>query len=367
MTQKPSTKMTIIIVFILSFICPLITSSAEKQKKPKPKPKPIRTQRIEEAGPDYLIQGEYVGTIKTGPLSGKFGVQVIAWEGAFMAKGLVGGLPGAGWNKSRKIEFKSKTGKDRTILTTSGAPHWTLSIQDGRMAVQDAEKKQVGVLTRVVRKSPTLGKKPPKGALVLFDGTTSKHFITRREKDARDKGQSIEEIPIAISPDGCLVLKRGSRGLFTRKAFQSCFLHLEFRLPFEPLQKGQGRGNSGCYLQGRYEVQILDSFGLEGKENQCGGVYSSGRNPAVNMCFPPLSWQTYDIEFTAPKSDKNGKKISHAKLTVHHNGVLVYKDLFIDHHTTAAPVTNANLDARPHYLQDHGHEMHFKNIWAIEK
>ena len=127
------------------------------------------------------------------------------------------------------------------------------------------------------------------GPIVLFDGTRPTHFIDGR-----------------MTPDGLLM-----EGATSKQKFRDFTLHLEFRLPFMPTARGQGRANSGVYLQDRYEVQVLDSFGLKGENNECGGIYEIAK-PAVNMCYPPLSWQTYDIDFTAAEFN-DGKKTADAR------------------------------------------------------
>ena len=145
--------------------------------------------------------------------------------------------------------------------------------------------------------------------------------------------------------------------------FGSHKLHIEFFLPFKPKAKGQGRGNSGCYLQGRYEVQVLDSFGLEGRNNECGGIYSI-KAPDLNMCYPPLSWQTYDIEFTAAKF-KDGKKVEDARITVLHNGVKIHDNVKLPKRTTASPLPESPEPGYLH-LQDHGNPVRYRNIWVLE-
>ena len=118
------------------------------------------------------------------------------------------------------------------------------------------------------------------------------------------------------------------------------------------------------YIQSRYEVQILDSFGLEGKNNECGGIYSIAE-PDVNMCFPPLTWQTYDYEFTAAKYDDEGTKTENARVTIRHNGVVIHDSLELPHGTPGR--AKEGPGPAPLYLQGHGNPVVFRNIWAVEK
>ena len=153
------------------------------------------------------------------------------------------------------------------------------------------------------------------------------------------------------------------QGCTSKDKFQSFRMHLEFQTPFKPFSRGQGRGNSGVYYQGRYETQVLDSFGLEGKVNETGGIYSI-KAPDLNMCLPPLSWQTYDVEFIAAKFDTEGKKQEHATLTVKLNGVVVQKDVKLTHKTTAAPLKEGP-EPGPIYIQNHSNPVKFRNIWVL--
>ena len=126
-----------------------------------------------------------------------------------------------------------------------------------------------------------------------------------------------------MTPDGLLM-----EGADWKPMFQDFNLHLEFRLPYMPSCLDQARGNSGIYLQSRYEVQVLDSFATEPVFNGCGSIYRF-RKPDLNMCFPPLEWQTYDIIFTAPRWAGDGSKIRNAHVTVWLNGVKVQNDIEI--------------------------------------
>ena len=164
--------------------------------------------------------------------------------------------------------------------------------------------------------------------------------------------------------DGAMQVAPGTGSIMTRQKFNNFQMHLEFRSPFMPGSKGQARGNSGVYLQGRYEVQVLDSYGLEGMDNECGGIYKVAR-PLVNMCAPPTQWQTYDVDFRAAIVDQNGNKLENPRLTLLHNGVMIYNNLEI-------PVpTDGGLDKDmskpgPLFLQDHNDLVQYRNIWLIE-
>ncbi|MGE5294901.1 MAG: DUF1080 domain-containing protein, partial [Solirubrobacterales bacterium] len=164
--------------------------------------------------------------------------------------------------------------------------------------------------------------------------------------------------------DGAMEVKAGAGNIVTKDRFKDFKLHIEFRSPFMPAARGQGRGNSGVYLQGRYEIQVLDSYGLEGRDNECGGIYQVGA-PMVNMCLPPMQWQTYDITFQAPRFDASGSKTEDAIVTVVHNGVTIH-----DRRKLSGPTGGAMDDriSEPGgiYLQDHGNLVQFRNIWLVE-
>jgi hypothetical protein len=291
--------------------------------------------------PDFKIQGEYSGAVKVeedGELI--VGVQVIALgEGKFHAVGYPGGLPGEGSNATTKVEAD---GQLKDGMVKFGTEQASGQIRDGVLRVVGADGSVLAEMKHVERKSPTLGAVPPAGAIVLFDGTSAGEFSPGR-----------------VSDDGLLMA-----GATSKRKFQSCQLHVEFQLPFMPTARGQGRGNSGVYLQGRYEVQMLDSFGLKGENNECGGLYEI-KAPDMNMCFPPLSWQTYDIDYTAAKFSE-GKKTQDATITVRHNGIVIHKNVALPHATRAAPVPEGP-DPGPIYLQDHGNPVRYRNIWLVEK
>lgn len=295
--------------------------------------------------PDFDVQGEYVIDID----GKRVGVQVVALgQGKFDAVMYRGGLPGAG---AKGPMEKGKLVRRDGVVEAEENDGKHMRIEDGKLKAVDAEGKVVAEAQRVVRESPTMGAEPPEGgegAVVLFEGGEG------AEKGSAEswKGGKVDEA-------GYL-----QAGATTKQSFGDHTLHLEFRTPYSPQGRGQGRGNSGVYLQKRYEVQVLDSFGLEGKDNEAGGLYKVSA-PKVNMALPPLQWQTYDIDFTAARFDESGKKTKNARVTVKHNGVVIQDDVEL-------PDTTGGGDKEspapgPLYLQQHGDPVVYRNVWVVPK
>ncbi len=294
------------------------------------------------AGPDFAVQGEYKGDLQLDGKATPIGVQVIAeGDGGFEAVVYTGGLPGAGWKRGDKRE-KAK-GKTEGGSTSFKSDKWLATIADGNMSFTNSGGDKLGTLAKTDRVSPTMGEKTPAGAVVLFDGTNT------------------DQLPGAKMTDDHLLLA----GAMSKPEFQDFRAHIEFRLPFMPKARGQGRGNSGVYLQNRYECQVLDSFGLEGENNECGGFYTLA-SPAVNMCLPPLAWQTYDIDFVAARFDDKKEKTSNAKVTVKHNGVTIHDNYELPKLCPGG--ASQEFPGRgPFQLQFHGNPVVFRNFWVVEK
>jgi hypothetical protein len=289
------------------------------------------------AGADFQTQGEYEGSIGE---KQKIGVQVVALgDGKFDAVVYQGGLPGAGWTGKTKIKL---TGETKDGVTTLSGQNFSGELKAGEFSGK-AEEGVPFTAKKVERKSPTLGAKAPEGAIVLFDG---------KNVDAWDGVKLVEDKYLGV-------------GGQTKQKFTDFTLHLEFRTPFMPKARGQGRGNSGMYLLHQYECQVLDSFGLNGENNECGGIYQIAK-PAVNMCLPPLSWQTYDVEFTAAKFDAQGKKIADCETTIRHNGVVIHDKLKFPKATPGGAKTD-EVPPGSLFLQNHGDPVVYQNIWIVEK
>jgi hypothetical protein len=319
------------------------------------------------AGEDYKIQGEYLGKFDLGDgVEQKFGMQCIALgDDKYHFVAYFGGLPGDGWDGFGKLESDGEM-KDGAIEIVANEGAATL--KDGAVTVKTPDGNELGKLERIERKSPTEGMAPPEGAVVLFDGKNVDEWA----------GAKLTEDKL-LSPLG------SPRGAMTKKKFNDFTLHLEFRTPYMPTARGQGRGNSGLYLQNRYECQVLDSFGLEGLDNECGGFYQV-KAPDTNMCFPPLAWQTYDVEFKAakwgdaPEKDEQGnevkgddgkvktkyQKTENARVTIKQNGVLIHDNVEIKNITPGGEPAESDQPGAI-FLQNHGNPVTYRNIWIVEK
>jgi hypothetical protein len=285
----------------------------------------------------YSYVGEYVGHTARGEV----GVRVSTQPGPqpLFARIYPGGLPGMGWGTATpELVAGGLDDRGATLRSKDGSGR-ELRVAGGQLVLVEPTGQPVP-LRKLARRSVTQGQPAPLGAKVLFDGKDTSAW-----KNAR------------LTPDGLL---RG--GTETVEPLVGGHLHVEFRTPYMPKSTGQKRGNSGVYLQRRYEVQILESFALEGIENECGAIYRQ-RRPDINMALPPLVWQTYDIFLVPPVFSNTGKKIKGAELTVVHNGVPVH------YHTLVLAKTGAGREEGPEplplLLQDHGDPVVFRNIWFV--
>lgn len=192
---------------------------------------------------------------------------------------------------------------------------------------------------------------PPSDAIVLFGG---------EDASAWQNGENWKV------ENGDLIAGRGP--IQTKQEFGDCQLHIEWSAPTPPSGSGQGRGNSGVFMMGTYEIQVLDSYDNETyHDGQAGAIYKQ-TPPMVNATRPPGEWNTYDIFWTAPRFDEDGKLVSPAYVTVVHNGVLILNhfELLGDTPYHRPPQYNAHGPKGPISLQDHGNPVRFRNIWVRE-
>lgn len=207
-------------------------------------------------------------------------------------------------------------------------------------------------MEKVMTTPPTLGAEPPAGATLLLgtDGDMSKW---RRMPEMWPLGG---EGGVVVVPSQML----------TKDEWGDATYHIEFRSPYMPWAAGQARGNSGCYFMGRYEVQILDSFGNPPADNEAGGIYQRAV-PQVNACLPPMEWQTYDVDFTAPRFDADGNKTANARITVRYNGVVIHDDVELEGTTAGSISGEEEAPTGPLLLQNHNDQVQFRNIWVLPR
>lgn len=311
-----------------------------------------------QAGPDFAIQGEYVGLLgDTIPVA----AQVIALDqGKFEGVMFRGGLPGAGWDGSHRSYFTGES-KDGVVFLrgiqgyelAEKNDYWQATIKNGMFSGTDLTFRNQSPdvsfeMKKVLRKSPTLGAQPPAGATILFDGTNT---------DAWRDAKIVEDNLLA-------------HGSITQQSFKNHRIHLEFRTPFMPSARGMHRGNSGVLVRNKFEIQVVDSFGWTFINRRFARNSWVGRSggieelipPKINMSYPPLSWQTYDIQFFMPQYDQAGSQLSPPMMTVRHNGTLIHDRSVLPPEAGTRP----DNDPGQLYLQEHHDRVVYQNIWVVE-
>lgn len=225
------------------------------------------------------------------------------------------------------------------------------------------------ILRKVWRPSPRVGAKPPVDAVVLFDGTGFGEWEVHRSRlpTAKIVWELVDDF-MRVAPIDSKT--RAGHSLVTKRRFKDFRLHLEFRLPLMADKTGQARANGGVAFEDAnwYELQVLDSYGLEGLNNECGGLYKIAA-PAVNMCRPPLMWQSYDVEFRAPRYDDAGNRTRPGRISVNQNGVQIHKDVELPDSEKAAQRRKADpsgVSAGRIILHYHKNPIEYRNIWIKE-
>ena len=254
--------------------------------------------------------------------------------------------------------MRSMLGRALPILLATGV---TMGLGDSATAQPPEKEWPIHSMDRpkprVVDPGPYTTPPPvPSDAIVLFDGST----LDRWRSEDSTKGPARWRIV-----SGYMEVVAGTGAIATTQSFGDAQLHVEWMSPSPPRGTGQDRGNSGVFLMGQYEVQVLDSYHSDTyADGQAAALYGESP-PLVNASRPPGQWQTYDIIFRRPRFDEQGKVLQPARVTVLHNGVLVQDAVPLSgptSHQQRRPYT-AHPDALPISLKDHGHPVRFRNIW----
>jgi len=241
------------------------------------------------------------------------------------------------------------------LLLLSAAP--ARSQVDTKWKTHDLDRPLPPVVTPGTSSTQDSPGKPPSDAIVLFDGNNLSQWL---DKDGAPAKWKVESGYFEVVPH--------TGYIHTKTPFGDCQLHVEFSEPVPPKGNSQERGNSGVFLMGLYEIQVLDSY--ENKtyaDGQAAAVYGQ-YPPLVNASRPPGQWQSYDIVFHAPHFDPQGKLLRPARVTVFHNGVLVQDNVEIRGRTAIGdiPTYEPGPDKAPLALQDHGNPVRYRNIWIRE-
>jgi len=229
-----------------------------------------------------------------------------------------------------------------------------VSAADIKWPIHDRTRPQPRVVTPGSFSTPQEAGKPPSDAVVLFDGTDLSRWESQKSGPAPWKVEN-----------GYFEVVKGTGGIQTKEGFGDVQLHVEWMAPNPPVGKDQDRGNSGIFLMGKYEVQVLDSYQSETyPDGQASALYGQ-YPPLVNASRPPGEWQVYDIVFIGPRFDADKKLTRPARATVFFNGVLTQHNVELvgpTSHKVRDPYA-WHADKLPLGLQDHDHPVRFRNIW----
>ena len=311
------------------------------------------------APPEAEVQGLYEGSCKDAKGVCKLEARVVdQGKGAYkvylrqtLADGKIAKVVLDGAAAGDAVTFKGKAGE----------VEWTAAYAAGAITGACGEGCTLE-LKRVQRKSPTLGKQPPQGAIALIDGKSFDAMIKRKNKDGTETPW---EKP---ADDGSIPVAKG--GMNSKQGFDgSLDLHVEFMCPLRADGRGQGRGNSGVYLPNGDEIQVLDSFGMETYLGGCcGGIYKYKDPDTMEVLpgapgkpefkfnlasLPPLEWQTYDIEYRV--TQKSGKVVGKPKVTIYQNGIKIHDNFEV----------KGNPKKGTFHFQDHGNPVRYRNIWVL--
>lgn len=299
-----------------------------------------------EKHPGFSHQGEYTGQVILGDGdTAEVGLQVAIYaQNEVRARAYHGGLPGQEeFSGESGQALSGKTDGERLELTGDGPFSFHSNVDGFTVLNKNGEKR--GHLKRIHRKSRTSGLKAPREGKVLFDGSNLSYWQNA-----------------SISSKGLL-----KPGASTSEKYGDMRLHLEAKIGFIPESEGQHRGNSGIYIQNRYEVQILDSFAMKATPDGNSSLYLVS-TPMKNMSFPPLSWQAYDVFFRAPRFDSDGQKIENARVTVYLNGALVQDDVELKKGTgSRGRLEEVSRGMLVLQAKTHTGPVRFRNVWLVEE